>query len=317
MHEESSVALPNDDMGIETGMGMDEDLEQRFPSVSVKVTTAGQSIICRLAPGQWLNDNTINTALSRLASDSVGVIGSLSVCAIPSPRLVERLNSTFTTKPAVLIPRAPGTLDVFDSCRNMPDTTTEVVKQFVKAVSKAGDMECSQQANAFEFGVFIIQFAHLIASGKDPATSIVLFDSESLDLSSDKVQPEILDLATHIQLLRHGIHTLHLRQKSSIAEATKTQPLESMPAFLGIANLRGYVGQRESVAGKFGPEDCLSMPEAIRPVLKIISKMEAGMQIARRRFQARYGECIVLFLVLRYARKKFDVLQMKLATVRK
>ncbi|KAM0338128.1 hypothetical protein ACHAPU_011438 [Fusarium lateritium] len=408
MFDQSSVAPSASSDGgfgggfidVESGIDFDadEDLQQTFPPVFVEKSPTPQvscvsslvapldelveSINRRLAPGQWLNDNIVNTALFRLASANVGIVDSLSVRANPSPRLVERLHNIFTTKSAVLIPvcdegsnhwrlycwRMPSTLDVLDSSRVMPDNTTEMVKQFVVRITKGVDVElssieCSQQANGFDCGIFTIQFAQLIASGNNPATSFVLFDSDSvranigfnlltsneatpppwkpstpllpllqsvrsrlvanlalakqLNLTPNSLKPEVLDMATNIQILRHGINTLHLNHKSSLTMAIKTEPIESMPAFFGIVPLRVYVANRQSAIGKPGAEDYVSTDEGLAQTLDIIKKMEAGMKIVRGEYQARYGKCVALVLVLRYARKKFDALEMELDIIRR
>ncbi|KIL83942.1 hypothetical protein FAVG1_12848 [Fusarium avenaceum] len=60
-----------------------------------------ESVNTRLPPKVWLNENVVNTALSRLASHEIGIIDSLAVNAALSSSLSERFNNLFTTNSIV------------------------------------------------------------------------------------------------------------------------------------------------------------------------------------------------------------------------
>ncbi|SPJ80205.1 uncharacterized protein FTOL_08597 [Fusarium torulosum] len=138
-----------------------------------------ESVMSRLAPGQWLNDNIINTTLSRLSSEHLGVVSSFF---LGSPRLLEPFRHLFATKSMILIPAhdeeathwrlyvwsSPNQLAVLDPMLGLPDNTTDRVSRAIEAIIEQ-NVELSaaavpQQPNAYDCGVFVVRFAQWVAS---------------------------------------------------------------------------------------------------------------------------------------------------------
>ncbi|KAF7562938.1 hypothetical protein G7046_g1205 [Stylonectria norvegica] len=134
-----------------------------------------------LSPQTYLNDIAVNTAISRLASQNVGVLDSLCLESLASrSQLAHLLRNKFT----VLMPAcdkaanhwrlycwtAPSTLELFDPCKGLQDTTTPIVESLFASAASSSDIsviraKCPQQENAYDCGVLVVEFARSLAAG--------------------------------------------------------------------------------------------------------------------------------------------------------
>ncbi|EWG55972.1 hypothetical protein FVEG_14075 [Fusarium verticillioides 7600] len=168
---------------------------KKSPRVVAPLQQLLHSSKTRLSPEQDLDDIIVNTAISRLSSPSVAVMDSLFPESAQQQHIAQS-QGLFGSKSVVLIPacdrsshhwrlycwRHPATLEVLDSMRTLVDNTTTNVKDAIAAVTGIDDInvsyvECTQQPNAFDCGLYTVKFAQQIASGHDPALDSMPFES--------------------------------------------------------------------------------------------------------------------------------------------
>jgi hypothetical protein len=110
-----------------------------------------------LAPGKFLDDIIVNMAAARFATARIGVIDSLSLESTHGPRLMARAAKQHDT---LLFPvcdrvaqhwrlyvwRSPATLDVYDPCQGLQDTTTDAVKHLFGMASEGLEVQVTHPA---------------------------------------------------------------------------------------------------------------------------------------------------------------------------
>ncbi|KAM0341202.1 hypothetical protein ACHAPU_010132 [Fusarium lateritium] len=136
----------------------------RFKRTEVPFLQLVGSINRTLAPGAYLNDNIINTAIARLASETIGVFNkNKSLVLFPV------YDSTATHWRLYVWQDHTG-LKVFDSMVGLVDSTLQHVRDLVfEAIGapllRTIMVQCDQQTNSIDCGLYVIKFAQLVASG--------------------------------------------------------------------------------------------------------------------------------------------------------
>ncbi|KAM0233290.1 hypothetical protein ACHAP5_010473 [Fusarium lateritium] len=147
-----------------------------------------EAVTRTLAPGQYLNDYIIDTAVMRLEAENIGYLDTIAA-KDPDP-------DVFRGKPVVLIPhceaasqhwrlfvfRHPDTLEVYDSLFSQDSVAAPlqaVISQALDREIHVSRVHCTLQTNGFDCGLFVIESAENVAGQQFDTSPSSLLDSEA------------------------------------------------------------------------------------------------------------------------------------------
>ncbi|KAM0342853.1 hypothetical protein ACHAPU_009130 [Fusarium lateritium] len=288
------------------------------------------SIIRTLAPGVWLNDDIVNTAVARFASGNIGIFNSLW---LGSDAAVDRLRSMLVTKSIVLFPVndslashwrlyvwESGTLCLYDSLRVAPDNTTVRVSGLI-AEATGGDpsgatrVDVYQQPNGADCGLFVVAFAEIKASGLDNfagSKAIITRDNLASELLSSRAamlpspvySRPLLPLAVRVH---RSLSSLRLRL------ANWTLPYPPAVSERAITIEHHQFGQcvLQNTAAVYHRRHKALIQEAITKE----RDLKDGAAIRREDVWALYNESVFTILLLRFMRVMYDVTEVNIAAL--
>ncbi|KAM0186819.1 hypothetical protein ACHAPA_011416 [Fusarium lateritium] len=147
-----------------------------------------EAVTRTLAPGQYLNDYIIDTAVMRLEAENIGYLDTIAA-RNPEP-------DAFRGKPVVLIPHCeaasqhwrlfvfhqPDTLEVYDSLPSQDSVAAPlqaVISQALDQDIHVSNVQCPLQTNGFDCGLFVIEAAEKIAGQQYDTPPSSLLDSQA------------------------------------------------------------------------------------------------------------------------------------------